>query len=911
VTWPLGFSLPHPRTLTAAVLALALALACGEEPKVPQVPTAAPRLVSGTALAVTVVVPAGLPAGVQRAAEDLNTVLAARSGMPARPVVATVAAAATPVVVAVEVQAATALGTEGYKLVQHAWTADKHGLRIVAGAWQGAMYGLTDVAHRLGARWHHPEEAFMPPADPTATLPWTVDGTAQTPRFALRGLHEHTQHPIPASDWYLRPSAAHKQYAFHYFRWLARNRANVASFHLLKTVDLQKWTPYAQELAQEAKTYGVHLGAVTSFADEQQNNYKHIEASKKTPDDVQIRASLDALAATGLGFIVFQIGTSEFTKPSDAKVLGWLDTAAAHLADKHPSVHPWVWIHTTCGLHADDGSPFYHLPQKTNAKLGFWVHTTMFYDLDHPAPVYGCKDFHAQRGFLDASLGKRPVGYFPETAWWLGFDVNLPLALPITGWSRAHDITTVLAGTKVESHVTFTTGREWGYWQYDHYVLRAAWDGKLGWSAYLHDIAPLFGSQGAKVAEVLNQWSLLQKKHLYDTDPEWIFYLAGELAQDEIGEAAGILARRPKPAFHKVLALPDAEWQKWLKQYEALIATEPQYQALLDQLPLPSSATRPVETKLLAETRAVLGLYVHRLRHVRELYAAVVAMRPWQQAVLAAGPGKEPPQSVKDAAMKDAEAHIQAAKAIAADVLQVLSAAEARYRYPVEMLARKKPETLTAYPFGYLEQTSSGHFWTRRDGQIQALFAKTFGTAKDAWPGAAPKFAYKMSGQGMELLQPKSKVAEGVLGGFMPPFAVGVDEQGGGLGLRLGQDQNANGLPDGGVVQDVTLQPQDGGFGGTKDVFALDVVDSAGTSLGTLALLGAAFLAEGKGAGSLTHLRLGGKTSAAAFLAMMQQVGGIDRAGAEALVASVFGLPAGEPLPAQLNVEFRFGLAAK
>lgn len=911
----------HRRPFLLALAGLALLCACSSEPHDPEPPKTAPRLANGSQVAVTVVLPKDAPDGLKDAAADLNAVLAAKSGAAARPV-GTDLASATSVVVRVSLgPSQAALGDQGYTLHRDAWSGGRHGLEVRANTWIGAMYGLYDLADRLGARWHHPEEAYLPPADPTATLPWDVDGQPQVPRFALRGLHEHTQHPIEASDWYLRPDPARKTFAVNYFRWLARNRSNLASFHLLKTVDFKTWTPYAQELAKEADKYGVHLGAVTSFADEQQNNYKHIDAGRKgtdgkpLPDDVQIRESLDKLAAAGLDFVVFQTGTSEFTKPSDAKVLAWLDTALTHLADKHPNVRPWVWIHTTCGLHDEQGQPFYHLPKKASPKLGFWVHTTMFYDLDHPAPVYGCTDFHAQRDLLKSEVGKRPIAYFPESAWWLGFDNNLPLALPITGWSRAHDITQVLAGQAVEAHVTFTTGREWGYWMYDHYVARAAWDGKLGWQAYLQEIAPLFGPQGGKVADVLWQWSLLQKQHLYDTDPDWIFYLAGELAQDEIGQAAGILARRPKPAFHKVLALSDKEWAAWQKQYDGLVATRPMYQALLDQLPPLTSATRPVEQKLLAETREVLWLYVQRLAHVQELYAAVVAMRPWRQAVVAAGPGQEPPQALKDQAMAAAGKHIQAAQAISAEVVKVLQAAEARYRYPIELLARKKPETLTSYPFGYLEQTSTGHFWTRRDQQIQALYAKTFGTAKDAWTGQKPAQVYGLSGAGMTLLQPKSPVAGGVLGGFMPAFVVGVDAKGPGLELRLGQDQDGNGLPDAGSVQDVALQAKDGApqakdgvWTGAKDLFTIEVVDGAGSPLGTLALLDTDFRAEGKGADGLTHLELGGHTPTPAFLAMMMQVGGIDQVGAESLLASVFGLPSGEPLPAQLTVRFRFEL---
>ena len=50
-------------------------------------------------------------------------------------------------------------------------------------------------------------------------------------------------------------------------------------------------------------------------------------------------------------------------------------------------------------LEQENGLPFYHLPLQADTD---WVlvHTTMFYTLDHPAPVYECEDFTHQKDFL-------------------------------------------------------------------------------------------------------------------------------------------------------------------------------------------------------------------------------------------------------------------------------------------------------------------------------------------------------------------------------------------------------------------------------------------------------------------------------------------------------------------------------
>ena len=175
----------------------------------------------------------------------------------------------------------------------------------------------------------------------------------------------------------------------------------------------------------------------------------------------------------------------------------------------------------------------------------------MFYDLTHPAPVYECENFNHQRDFISrADADERPLVYFPETAWWLGFDNNMPLVNPITGWSRAHDIKQGLSEYSVEGHITFTSGREWSYWHYDHHLTKLTWDGSMSWGEYVAWIAPLYGTEYAdEISRILKAWADLQVQHFYEEDPMRYFYLAGELRQDELGEEAGIVARPPKRVF--------------------------------------------------------------------------------------------------------------------------------------------------------------------------------------------------------------------------------------------------------------------------------------------------------------------------------------------------------------------------
>lgn len=844
-------------------------------------------------LAVDVVVPADGGPALALARDDLAGALAALVGAGASvpPTAHVVGRASIEARVAPE---EADLGDEGYRFER---THD--GLVVTGRTPIGAAYGLWHVAHAIGARFIHPEEPPFVPRDPEATLP-DLPEEPQLPRFRWRGFHEHTQHPIPMSDYLLRPgSADFRARLGRYAQWMARNRQNMLFFHMLKTVDLDTWVPYMADFTAEARGLGVTVGAILSFADQQQNNFKLIgegvtdAAGDPVPDDVQIRDGLDRVMAAGLGAVGFQYGTSEFTKPTDATALGWLEAARAHLAAQHPGVPVYAWIHITCSLDAEGGGKFFHLPGQSDPGLGAFVHTTMFYTADKPAPVYDCEDFGHQVEFLEAEDGERPQVWFPESAWWLGFDDNVPLALPITGASRERDVLHVLDGHDVEGHVTFTTGREWGYWQIDHYLTELTWDGTTTWAGYLSSLAPLYGSQGQAIAEALQGLTDLQLKALYEDNPLLIFYLAGELPQDEIGAAAGILARRPKVPFTTVLGFDDDQLAAWrAADMDRLVALRDAVAPLVEPMPeaLGDADATDQQRRLYREAHATLHLFQRRVEHAIALYEGVVAARAGD----------------RDAA----EALLEEARTISAEVLAIVQAAEADYRDPVEILARPKPETLTSYPIGYLEQTSTAFFWTRRDDQLETLILDVFEAQAQAWSGPVSPVWGTVKGQ-TTLLEPQNALAGPVLTGFVPRLLAGVSSVAGAdVTVALAQDHDANGLPEPGTEAPFAGTLGADGFEGTAASWDVDVRDQAGQSIGTLTILAPTLSIDMTGAAdalTATHAELGGHITKDNLLSLVMTVGGIDREGAENLAAGVYGA---DPLPDELPMRFGFALEA-
>lgn len=879
------------RTPLIALLLLAV-VGCADVPILGP-PTKAPALDR-----VTVVIPADAAPGLVTAATDLSQAVDEITGT-APPVVRGLAASRTSIVVRV-IRDET-LGPQTYRITRRGFDEVRAGLEIAGSDDVAAMYGLYDLIGEMGVRYHHPEESFFP-EDREAVLPWEFDGEPQAPQFALRGFHEHTQHPIPMSDFYLRPEPEFRPYVSNYLRWLARNRQNVASMHMLNSVDLDAWEPYISDVVEEAHAYGINIGMVVSFVDEQQNNFRLITEPEN--EEAQITAAVQRFAAMGFDFLTHQIGSSEFTKPPDESVIRWLNHAAE--IGRELDIRTFTWIHISCSLRDDDGSIFWHLPGQTNPDVGVWVHTVMFHDLNHPAPVYDCENFRHQKEFLEREEGERAIVYYPESAWWLGFDNNMPLALPITLWTRSYDINQELEGHDVEGHVTFTSGREWAYWQYDHFLTQSTWETGLDWHEYLDWIEPMYGENGEAAVLAVESFAEQQVRDFFETNPLIYFYLAGELRQDELGAQAGILARRPKIPYRDVVRYDDETYEAWLENdYQMLENMLTVYSSYTDRLPAPNvpDADSALTDKLYFELYSVLDLFVKRIAHALALYGAVQVVREWTIAKTGGATNEEP---LHDELLAEANELLDEARAISEYAEDTIHAVEALYRYPAEILYEPKPETPTSYPIGYLEETHTAHFWTRRDDQLADLIDQVFFERPDEWENE-PAELYYAEGENVELLEPSNPFAGDVITGFIPRMLYGMD----GDTLVVGQDYNENFIPDRGTELSMPIDRNATPQLATSDVYTFVVRNSTGELVGDgLSVFDPVFELEFDG-DTLVSSQLHGQVAKTNLIGLITEVGGIEADGAERLLKTIFGVPTEEELPTLLPFRFELTFTAQ
>ncbi len=103
------------------------------------------------------------------------------------------------------------------------------------------------------------------------------------------------------------------------------------------------------------------------------------------------------------------------------------------------------------------------------------AHTVMFYDMSEPhAPVYENENQQHMYRFLLAEHQKRETWYYPESAYWITFDVSVPMLLLPYLKARLTDIDSC-AAHHIPGHLTFSSGWEWGYWLVDWSIARWSW----------------------------------------------------------------------------------------------------------------------------------------------------------------------------------------------------------------------------------------------------------------------------------------------------------------------------------------------------------------------------------------------------------------------------------------------------
>lgn len=396
----------------------------------------------------------------------------------------------------------TQLGPEGYLLAQ-----PKPGLVCVFGNFplpnavnaptdvnRGLLYGTYALLGQLGLRFFHPLEATLPFG--ASALPAWSTVSQRGPHFAVRGFHYHTEHPLELCEFLQGVDAGSEPWHTmagefeSYVEWLVANRQNALQYVLLELgSEAATWSTARQDrirrIVNTAQAFGVAVGADFAIAVEQQHAWHMVTDPSKA--HAQIDRAVAWLRATNFSYISTENGASEFTHSSCTDMLDYMNYLTQSAAAQ--GIATFIKCHCssgqTCPHHNDPRTGqnvnFNFLPMLANTSLGVMPHTVQLYRLNDPAPTYGNTNFSYMQDFLEFEASRRPVLFHPETAYWVNYDINVPLLLPIYADSRIADVQSIVASERrgvapIAGQIVFTSGWEWGYWLNDVIAARTAWE---------------------------------------------------------------------------------------------------------------------------------------------------------------------------------------------------------------------------------------------------------------------------------------------------------------------------------------------------------------------------------------------------------------------------------------------------
>jgi hypothetical protein len=633
------------------------------------------------------------------------------------------------------------------------------------------QYAVYEALRRLGARFYHPEQEYLPRNDPRALRdrvkrPTVIaaDAAAQDylPDFAHRSYTFHGAHPLEhleafsdgdhpideaerVNDWIVKNRGSR-------FRGLGRGVAGAAAREKRRA-----------ELEKLRRLLGFPTGAGITLHNQQQGASAVVDRSKPTPPKQQIEDHVAAQLKANPEASEFGVhfGPTEFTVTPDRETVDWINWAGRKALELRPSIRVIVNDHITgsqavqsfgdlgcpTGTNTDGRCDYYDLAFHTDGRFAVKVHTVMFYPLEGPARVYNQKTFaHKLCLMKQASAKGRTLSYFPEGSWWLSFDNPIPVYLPLYIWARGRDVELVRpllaarGGGTLDEHRMFNSGHEWGYWQQDYAVGLWHWNADVTLDEVLGEIADPFCEPGewdtgcaahseavAVLKELItHQRGMLLTRKDFRNRPGGLYaYLAGEDPADEIAAVTGLEFRPVRVSFSVVQSW-DADQLEHFRDtdLDALKEMETAYAGWLARLKKIEGQVPQSGRPWLDEIVDGVEIDLLRARQARRLYDAVLTHR---EAVLAKAPDPR----------GEALPKLEAAEQALRQAELVIRRREKHYRYPAEQMygGGLTPETAkqngTTYPYRVHTKTHLLTYWHNRSARARDVLDGRTGGATD------------------------------------------------------------------------------------------------------------------------------------------------------------------------------------
>ncbi|MCA9669076.1 MAG: hypothetical protein KC503_25950 [Myxococcales bacterium] len=635
----------------------------------------------------------------------------------------------------------------------------------------GKQYAVYEVLRRLGARYYHPEEDFLPRnpshllrrrAEASTAIRPGADGITFSADYEKRGFTFHGAHPLEQLEAFSDSNHPIDE-AANVNDWIIKNRGETFRGAGRGIAPAERRQQRVEQLRALQRVLGMRGGAGISLHNQQQGASADIDPSRPVPVKKQIEDYVTAQLAAAPDAVDFGIhfGPTEFTVTPDKETVDWINWAGRKSLELRPDLKVMINDHISGSQPTDNfddlGCPpgtnskgtvdYYDLAFHTDPRFGVKVHTVMFYPLENDAYVYNQKTFgHKLCLMKKASAAGRPLEWFPEGAWWLSYDNTIPVYLPLYIWTRWRDIQLVKDllvknGGTLYAHRMFNSGHEWGYWQQDYAVGMLHWQSDVSFEQVLGELFdPLCAPETFTVKDgigavdcaarseaikVIDELVTHQRQYLlqfedYRGRPGGLFaYLSGEDPADEIGAATGLEFQPVRVAFNTVLGFSQGEVDSFRKgDLDRLAKMDAAYGKWLARLRAIEPDVPEAGKPWLAEVIDGVENNMLRARHTQQLYDAVLTYR---EAKIAGD----------DDAQAAAKAKPLADKALAtmAQAEVVIRRRERAYRYPLAQVVGggDTPETAkpngTTYPWRVNFKTHALSYWRNRQAKVDALLA--------------------------------------------------------------------------------------------------------------------------------------------------------------------------------------------
>lgn len=570
---------------------------------------------------------------------------------------------------------------------------------VTAGGDLGMQYGLVELLERAGARFYHPHRAWLPErweVDPTGG--WV--GVDFAPEQVRRGLHLHTLHPIEGLFDVWEPGEAQLERAKKIVDWVVRSRGNhlqwVALEDPLENPELaaEDWGTHTAQIVEYAHDRGLTVGlGVQLFGSGNLQLAFDLIDDVGTPEEVEAELRRRLLVPqTQQDFDLINLSFGEFFAEDPETFLEYVNLAHDVVRELNPNTAMSTVIHVGGDLTVEyqgEEVLYYHLAAYADPEIVPWVHTVMYYNLfDDAGGAYEHEDFAEHRALLlDRLSAGEPVGYFPESAYWVAFDNSIPTWLPLYHWSRWRDLDQIaaLAGRgALQEHVLFSSGWEWGYWQADYTTLRNGYQLER-WERSLEAMYAPFGAEGAALSQLVIDTVELQRQALMDQ--RLAAYFASYDNIMELGYQLDIVSQ-PRRVLPEELAALDAAG---LEQFTAAVLGPLEDLATASEALAAQAAALPTDERWFAEVVDGAQVNALRARYITAIYGAMVAHLQ----------GQDPA-----ALLAQADAALASARGVVARRHADLHDPE-----PARLIEDTSNPTL--YQYGYLHRAHTLCFWER------------------------------------------------------------------------------------------------------------------------------------------------------------------------------------------------------